>query len=122
MKNLLFIVALMFSVSVAFADNGSKNEPTENNSSSTVATTSVNGLVVDLNSGESLAGAIVKIKGTDKVAYTDFDGNFTFENLKAGTYTLEITYISYKNSLVENMVVSTSKDNSIEIQLVPESN
>jgi hypothetical protein len=122
MKNLFIVFALLFTISVVYADGGNNNEPTEAQTASAAATTTVNGNVVDFNNGESLAGAEVRIKGTDMVTYTDFDGKFKFENLKAGTYTLVITYISYKNSLVENMVVKTTEDNTLEVQLMPENN
>lgn len=122
MKNLLLVFALLFSFSLIHAEGGNINEPTKNSTSTNASTTMVNGNVVDFNNGESLAGAEIRIKGTDRVAYSDFDGKFKFENLKAGTYTLVITYISYKNSLIENMVVTNSKDNTLEVQLMPESN
>jgi uncharacterized membrane protein len=122
MKNLLIALVLMFGITTAFADNGNKEVPSENSTNASSATTAVTGKVIDFQSGESLVGAEVKIEGTDVVAYTDLDGNFVFPNLKAGTYSIVISYISYKNSLVENMVVKTTSENTVEVQLIPERN
>ncbi|MBN2746251.1 MAG: carboxypeptidase-like regulatory domain-containing protein [Bacteroidales bacterium] len=121
MKNILLAFVFVFAISTVIADNVEKNNPSET-SSSAAATATVSGNVVDFESGESLAGAEVTIEGTNIVTYTDLDGNFVFENLKAGNYTMTIRYISYKNSLVENMSVSTSTQNTVQVQLMPESN
>ena len=58
--------------------------------------------MVDLTSGESLAGVEIRIEGTDHKAYTDFDGNFEFTGIKPGKYNIIASYISYKGSLIEN--------------------
>ena len=46
------------------------------------------GIVIDKNSKETLIGAVISIEGTDVKAVTDVNGNFSFEGLKDGTYTL----------------------------------
>ncbi len=119
MKNFLLALVLILGISTVYADGINEGVPSEN---ATAAITTVNGRVIDINSGESLAGAEVKIEGSSLVTYTDLDGNFQFSNLKSGTYSIVVTYISYKNSLVENLNVSTSTAKSLEVQLVPENN
>lgn len=78
---------------------------------------SVTGKVVDLNSGETLAGVAVSIEGTDTKVYTDLDGNFRIENVKPGTYSLVLSMISYKNSLVENIELLPSENEVVEVKL-----
>ena len=51
------------------------------------------GVVIDKNSKETLIGAVISIEGTDVKAVTDVNGNFSFEGLKDGTYTLYIKLI-----------------------------
>lgn len=60
----------------------------------------IHGTVVDKQNKETLAGVEVRVKGTNIVAYTDFDGNFFIPELSRGTYELEFHYITYSSSLV----------------------
>lgn len=48
------------------------------------------------SSGIGLAGASVTIEGTNKAQSTDFDGNFTIENLKNGTYQIVVSFMGFK--------------------------
>ncbi len=58
---------------------------------------------------QELVGAKIEIVGTDYVFYTDFDGNYDFSSLHEGTYTLKITYVSYKEKVIENFVWNKQK-------------
>ena len=60
----------------------------------------VSGTVVDKQNHETLAGVEVRVKGTNIVAYTDFDGNFFLPELSRGKYELEFHYITYSSTLV----------------------
>lgn len=75
----------------------------------------VSGKVIDKNTNEPIIGAKVILAEFNKVVYTDFEGNYTFENIKSGDYSINVSYISYED--VENMKVST-KLKSNEIQLI----
>ncbi len=77
----------------------------------------VSGKVVDLNSGETLAGVAVSIEGTETRVYTDLDGNFKIEDIKPGTYNLVLSMISYKNSLVENIELLPEENEVLEVKL-----
>ena len=55
----------------------------------------ITGKVTDGYSDEELTGVEVRIKGTDIVTYTDFDGNFTFSAVPSGNYTIEFRFITY---------------------------
>ena len=80
-------------------------------------TATLSGHVKDLNTGESLAGVVVIMEGTDIKTYTDFDGNFIIKNLKPGTYNVVASFISYKKSLVENIDVKAGNTEDVEIHL-----
>lgn len=54
----------------------------------------IKGVVVDDETGETLIGVNVVIKGTTIGASTDFDGSFTIR-ASEGTHNLEASYISY---------------------------
>ncbi|MEA5111514.1 hypothetical protein SDC9_21843 [bioreactor metagenome] len=81
------------------------------------ATASINGNVVDLQSGETLAGVAILVEGTDTKVYTDFDGNFSIEGLEPGKYNLVLSMISYKSSLVENLELQANEQEEINIKL-----
>lgn len=52
--------------------------------------------VVKDETGESIIGASVLVKGTTNGTITDIDGNFTLSNLKKGDV-IEVSYIGYKS-------------------------
>ena len=111
MKKLLLVAAMfLLAVTLHAKNNGSKVKDSETN-----ATTVLAGTIVDGQSGESLVGVEVKIEGTDLKTYTDFDGNFSFDNVKPGDYKLVTNYISYKQKKEE--LTLNSNENNIKIKL-----
>ncbi len=54
----------------------------------------ISGTVLD-NSGESVIGASVLVKGTSNGTITDFDGNFMLDNVPENA-TLQISFVGYK--------------------------
>jgi iron complex outermembrane receptor protein len=71
------------------------------------AQNSISGTTKD-SSGEPLAGVTIIIKDSKKGESSDFDGNFTINNLENATYTLIASYIGFKT--VEKQVVIDGKD------------
>lgn len=55
----------------------------------------IKGLVIDKEMNEPLMGASVRIAGTHIGTTADMNGNFQLRGLKKGTYTLEISYVSF---------------------------
>ena len=54
------------------------------------------GMVSDKADGLPIAGATVKLSGTDYKTETDNDGEYLFDSLPAGTYTVEISILDYQ--------------------------
>ena len=75
------------------------------------------GVVIDKNSKETLIGAVISIEGTDVKAVTDVNGNFSFDGLKDGTYTLYIKYVGYKTLKIDGVQM---KDANLTIALQPD--
>ena len=75
------------------------------------------GVVIDKNTKETLIGAVISIEGTDVKAVTDVNGNFSFEGLKDGTYTLYIKYVGYKTQKIDGVQM---KDANLTIALQPD--
>ena len=111
MKKISILFALVLTVFVVTAkENENKGSDNEN-----AATIVLKGNVADVHSGESLVGVEVKIEGTDLKTYTDFDGNFTFKNIKPGDYKLVTNYISYQKQ-TEDLHLS-ARENKLTIKL-----
>ncbi|WP_448701098.1 TonB-dependent receptor domain-containing protein [Mucilaginibacter sp. AW1-3] len=81
-KPLLLLVLLLFSIAPIFA-------------------ATVKGIITDKQTGEPLIGATVILKTqtkAPKLTATGLDGSFTFQRLEAGSYELEVKYVSYEKS------------------------
>jgi TonB-dependent receptor len=81
----------------------------------------ITGKVIDAKTGETLPGATVLIDGTNKVASTDFDGNFSINNITPGKVTIVASYISYDSKKLLDVSVVANDVTNINIQLNPSS-
>lgn len=79
----------------------------------------VEGTVSDMVSGESLTGVKVRLEGFDRVEYTDFDGKFSFENLKPGRYTVKVEFISYDSRELDRVMLDGESGRNLSIELQP---
>ncbi len=77
-------------------------------SAATVMAGTIKGTVLDRQNREPLTGATVQVLGTSQGAVADIDGNYTI-NVKAGTYTLEVKYIGYKEIKQVNVKVGKTE-------------
>lgn len=76
----------------------------------------ITGAIVDKITGEALAGVEVKLIGTDIKIYSDLDGKFEIEDVKAGAQAIQVEYISYQN-IVENVFVSANETTDVTLKL-----
>lgn len=102
MRTIALVIAL-FSLTTVFAANNNEDK---------LKSFSISGKVVDNN--ESLTGVKILLDGKETVIYTDFDGNFTLENLLAGEHTISFSLITYNN---KEVTFNPSKENNLEIEL-----
>lgn len=86
-------------------------------------TSILKGEVFDLEDGSPLIGATVRINYNNLGATTNFDGEFKIDNVKAGKYTLSVSYIGYLEKKIDIEVrgaitkLSSIKLNSNNINL-----
>ncbi|MFZ4464294.1 MAG: TonB-dependent receptor domain-containing protein [Bacteroidales bacterium] len=80
----------------------------------------ISGKVIDQKTKETLVGVSVWIEGTTTGALTDLNGEFEINNVKAGSYTINATYISYKKMSFENVKVTKDHINKLDIELTEE--
>lgn len=82
----------------------------------------IRGKVIDRYSESTLPQAKVFIFGiSDSLRQlTDFEGNFRFENVPVGRYTVVATMIGYENAVLSNLELTSSKELVLEIKLTEE--
>lgn len=79
----------------------------------------ISGKVLD-EKGETLPGASVRIIETGNGTQTSVNGEYIL-SVAPGTYTLEITYISYQTTRINGVVVTENKTTPLNIALKPAS-
>lgn len=79
--------------------------------------TALQGVVTDRYTGEALAGVSVKLNESGEVAYTDFDGNFKFNNVDPGTYDITVSYISYRDKTEKGVKTKPTEKEPLEIKM-----
>ncbi|HMI03486.1 MAG TPA: TonB-dependent receptor [Pedobacter sp.] len=75
----------------------------------------ISGKVLD-ERGETLPGASIKVLENQKMMQSSVDGSYSL-SLPAGTYTLEISYISYQTQRITAVLVAESKTTPLNIAL-----
>ncbi|MBF9252232.1 TonB-dependent receptor [Pontibacter sp. 172403-2] len=74
------------------------------------------GRVTDKISGEGIIGAVVFIKGTSSGTTTDYEGNYTLP-LAPGTYTVSVTFVSYKPYQNAGVAITGGQTTTINVPL-----
>ena len=111
----IFTAIFFLSLSVVLVASTDKKEaPIFNPESNTVLA----GLVIDHETGESLAGVLVKIKGSDRAFYTDFEGNFEIKGLIPGEYELKLSLVSYKTNHLKKVDLTDDPKNSLKVEMI----
>lgn len=100
MRQALFLFFFIGSTVIAVAQNGS-----------------ISGVVKDAATSEGLIGANVVIEGTQLGSPTDIEGKFKISNLKPGSYTLLVTFVTYKTDTISSVVVEAGKDTKVNSTL-----
>lgn len=83
------------------------------------AQTSLSGKIIEKDGEPLILGNIVLyqdgalINGTE----TDFDGNYTINNLLPGTYDVEVSYIGYATYRITGVVIFAGKANNLDVQM-----
>jgi hypothetical protein len=111
MKRIIFILILLFSVSI----------------SAQVTTSKIKGLVTETGSGEALIGAnIVALHtptGTVSGTIAQDNGRYTLSNLRiGGPYTVTISFVGYKSKKVTDVYLTLGETTNIDAVLSEDSN
>ena len=109
------LLSVLFVITIFLTEAGNPLQPEKNVDSQQNI---LKGKVIDKKTGESLVGAIVNVGNSEYKTYTDLDGNFEIKNIKEGNYNIVVSYISYHSSLLEQAIVKSTNNSSLEIQLI----
>ena len=90
-----------------------------------VTTSNINGLILD-ESNQPLPGAnVVAVHtptGTKYGAATNYDGRYNLINLRVGgPYTITISFVGYKEQVLDNVYLTLGKTENVDTQMVPDS-
>jgi TonB-dependent receptor len=104
-KNLLTLLASLFLVFATFSYSSAQ---------STKGT--IRGAIKDAANGEELIGATVVIVGTTTGSAADLDGKYSI-SVEAGTYDLQISFVSYQSKTVTGVEVKAGQVTIIDATL-----
>ena len=85
-------------------------------SGSLYAQVSISGTVTDTQTGEVLPGVNILITELSRGAATDVDGNYTVNNVPAGTYTVRATFVGYQTYTATLQVDNQNVDFDIALE------
>lgn len=82
---------------------------------------SIAGKVLDSETGETLIGANILIRGTTIGTTTDLDGSYTIRNVEPDSYDLVFSYIGYTSKTVTGIEFKAGDTATVDLTLAPES-
>ncbi|MDO8550225.1 MAG: TonB-dependent receptor [Ignavibacteria bacterium] len=75
------------------------------------------GKVTDSSTGETLPGVNIILKGTYYGAATNLNGEFRINNISAGEYIVEISFIGYKTVQFTGLAIETNRTKQLDVKL-----
>lgn len=102
MKKILFLI--FFTV---ISYNFSQNTPKGN----------LEGIVLDKNNKSPLIGVNIFLKDKNSGTTTNTTGNYRFENLPVGTYTIQFSYIGYEKITKTDVILRPKRTSYLNIDL-----
>jgi len=82
---------------------------------SLIAQNTITGKITDKNTQETLIGANIYIPEVSKGTASDINGKFTIENIPNGTFTINVSFLGYKNYIKK--ITFNNSDIKLDIEL-----
>ncbi len=79
----------------------------------------ITGEVIHQETGDPIAGAQISVQGTNLGSLSNANGQFTIQNVSAGTYTLLAQFLGYAQARLENVTVQSGQATEVELALRP---
>ena len=78
----------------------------------------LSGYIIDANTKKPLQGVTVSLLEINKTIISDSLGKYRFTNIRTGSFTLSVTYLSYQNQLKYNIPITSGNENEVSFELV----
>lgn len=78
---------------------------------------SIRGVVTEATTGEPVIGATVTIKELKQGCVTNIDGEYVFQSLPAGRYTVEATYIGFNPYTINEVLIAGNREQVINMEM-----
>ncbi|MFU8813392.1 MAG: TonB-dependent receptor [Balneolaceae bacterium] len=82
-------------------------------------TGSIQGTITDKQTGETLPGVNVIIRGTTFGASSDVDGNYIIRNIRAGEYSIEVSFIGFERLVFTGIRVNAGEVTELNAEIAP---
>ena len=69
----------------------------------------IKGIVLDAETKQPLIGANIFVQGSNSGTTTDESGNYQFDKIKVGTYSIVYSYIGYEKIIKTDVIVRTNR-------------
>ena len=79
----------------------------------------ISGTVTDGETGETMPGVNVIIRGTSFGASTNIDGEYTIDNIRPGDYTIEVSFIGYERKAYTGIQVFAGENTELDAEISP---
>ncbi|MEO8761166.1 MAG: carboxypeptidase-like regulatory domain-containing protein [Bacteroidia bacterium] len=99
MKKIIAIIIFTFLIALGLSANTNPDK-----------TKMVSGKVMDKQSGETLAGVKLQVKGTTTFCYTDMDGNFTLQVNAVSITEVQVDFVGYEQTTLKTNQLSIGSD------------
>ncbi|MFW6043327.1 MAG: carboxypeptidase-like regulatory domain-containing protein [Marinilabiliaceae bacterium] len=110
-------ILLILTIGLLSHVQAGNNEKDEQPAGTSAATSTIAGTIVDDETGETLTGVEVRLEGTDKKTYTDFEGKFVFDHINPGKYSVEANIISYCPEETRSIDVNSKEMHTFNFEL-----
>jgi len=80
----------------------------------------ISGIIKDKTTGEPLYGASVLVVGTSLGAVSDIEGHYTILYVPPGTYQIQISFIGYRKTLIEEVIVHLDQNTRVDVEIEPQ--
>ncbi len=104
MKKLTVIIITLLASTASIAQNNTLHQ-------------TIKGIVIDEQSGNTIAGATINIENSKATTLADGSGNFTISKVPIGRQNLKASAVGYEDVFIANIEVTSSKEVVLEIKL-----
>src|SRR4030067_1756661 len=84
------------------------------------STKKIEGYILEVGSSNPIAGANIQIVGTNYQTISDLRGYFAFENIPAGSYSLKLISLGYKQKVLPEITITPAQTLKLIVHLNPE--